>query len=161
VTCLTVVAAVGATLGMALVLRGGSAVIWSKHQDAFPYIKGMLVIFLSWVVSPICSGAPPSRRSCGPYVILQHICTSGHALQFCAQHSQLCKQLPAPLATSRQGLHGYHVAGIVAAVLFMVIRSLILRSPHGYKRAFWVRCCTSLQPCTVCMACCQGWLCSL
>jgi sodium-dependent phosphate transporter len=73
---------VGATLGMALVLRGGSAVIWSKHQDAFPYIKGMLVIFLSWVVSPICSG-------------------------------------------------------IVAAVLFMVIRSLILRSPHGYKRAFW------------------------
>jgi hypothetical protein len=32
-----------------------------------------------------------------------------------------------------------HVAGIVAAVLFLVIRSLILRSPHGYKRAFWVR----------------------
>jgi hypothetical protein len=48
--------AVGATLGMALVLRGGSAVIWSQHQDAFPYIKGMLVIFLSWVVSPIASG---------------------------------------------------------------------------------------------------------
>ena len=46
---------------MALVLRGGSAVIWSKHQDAFPYIKGMLVIFLSWVVSPICSGTPPVK----------------------------------------------------------------------------------------------------
>jgi hypothetical protein len=41
---------------MALVLRGGSAVIWSQHQDAFPYIKGMLVIFLSWVCSPIASG---------------------------------------------------------------------------------------------------------
>ena len=50
--------AVGATLGMALVLRGGSAVIWSQHQDAFPYIKGMLVVFLSWVVSPIASGDP-------------------------------------------------------------------------------------------------------
>ena len=46
---------------MALVLRGGSAVIWSQHQDAFPYIKGMLVIFLSWVVSPICSGTPPVK----------------------------------------------------------------------------------------------------
>ena len=41
---------------MALVLRGGSAVIWSQHQDAFPYIKGMLVIFLSWVCSPVASG---------------------------------------------------------------------------------------------------------
>jgi solute carrier family 20 (sodium-dependent phosphate transporter) len=56
-------AAVGATLGMALVLRGGSAVIWSKHQDAFPYIKGMLVVFLSWVVSPICSGALPLEKA--------------------------------------------------------------------------------------------------
>jgi hypothetical protein len=42
---------------MALVLRGGGAVIWSQHQDPFPYIKGMLVIFLSWVCSPIASGA--------------------------------------------------------------------------------------------------------
>ena len=42
---------------MALVLRGGGSVIWSQHQDAFPYIKGMLVIFLSWVCSPISAGA--------------------------------------------------------------------------------------------------------
>lgn len=42
---------------MALVLRGGSAVIWSKSAPTFPFIKGMLVIFLSWVCSPICSGA--------------------------------------------------------------------------------------------------------
>jgi solute carrier family 20 (sodium-dependent phosphate transporter) len=48
--------AVGATLGMALVLRGGGSVIWSKSQDNFPYIKGMLVIFLSWVCSPISAG---------------------------------------------------------------------------------------------------------
>lgn len=34
--------AVGATVGMALALRGGSAVIWSKHQDEFPYIKGVV-----------------------------------------------------------------------------------------------------------------------
>jgi sodium-dependent phosphate transporter len=78
----TIHTTVGATLGMALVLRGGSAVIWSQHQDPFPYIKGMLVIFLSWVVSPVASG-------------------------------------------------------IVCFVLFMVIRALILRSPSGYKRAFW------------------------
>ena len=42
---------------MALVLRGGGSVIWSQSQDNFPYIKGMLVIFLSWVTSPVASGA--------------------------------------------------------------------------------------------------------
>lgn len=34
--------AVGATVGMALAMRGGDAVIWSQHQDDFPYIKGMV-----------------------------------------------------------------------------------------------------------------------
>lgn len=42
---------------MALVLRGGGSVIWSQSQDNFPYIKGMLAIFLSWVCSPISAGA--------------------------------------------------------------------------------------------------------
>lgn len=73
---------VGATLGMALVLRGGGSVIWSQSQDGFPYIKGMLVIFLSWVCSPIS-------------------------------------------------------AAIVSSILFLGIRTLILRSPHGFTRAFW------------------------
>lgn len=44
--------AVGAVVGMTVVLRGFSAVVWSQHQAAFPYIKGMVPIFLSWVVSP-------------------------------------------------------------------------------------------------------------
>lgn len=44
--------AVGAIVGMTVVLRGFNAVVWSQHQDAFPYIKGMVPIFLSWVVSP-------------------------------------------------------------------------------------------------------------
>jgi len=30
---------------MALAIRGGSAVIWSQHQDEFPYIKGMVRAF--------------------------------------------------------------------------------------------------------------------
>ena len=37
---------------MTVVMRGFSAVVWSQHQDAFPYIKGMVPIFLSWIVSP-------------------------------------------------------------------------------------------------------------
>lgn len=44
--------AVGAIVGMTVVMRGFSAVVWSQHQDAFPYIKGMVPIFLSWIVSP-------------------------------------------------------------------------------------------------------------
>ncbi|KAL3158523.1 hypothetical protein ABBQ38_010750 [Trebouxia sp. C0009 RCD-2024] len=43
---------IGAIVGMTVVLRGFNAVVWSQHQDAFPYIKGMVPIFLSWVVSP-------------------------------------------------------------------------------------------------------------
>lgn len=34
--------AVGAVVGMALALRGGGAVIWSKSQDEFIYIKGVV-----------------------------------------------------------------------------------------------------------------------
>lgn len=41
---------------MALALRGGSAVIWSENKDEFPYVGGMVPIFLSWIVSPIMCG---------------------------------------------------------------------------------------------------------
>lgn len=47
---------VGAVVGMALALRGGSAVIWSEEKDEFPFIGGMVPIFLSWVVSPLICG---------------------------------------------------------------------------------------------------------
>lgn len=46
---------VGATVGMALTIRGGG-VIWSKSKDEFPYITGVVPIFLSWVVSPVMAG---------------------------------------------------------------------------------------------------------
>lgn len=69
---------------MALVLRGGGSVIWSQHQDAFPYIKGMLVIFLSWVCSPISAGAFIfTLPGCG-------WCTSVQ----CQHQSPSCKLLP-------------------------------------------------------------------
>eukprot|EP00897_Mesotaenium_endlicherianum_P007314 jgi/Mesen1/6610/ME000034S06060 len=48
--------AIGAIVGMAIVLRGGDAVVWSKEQDPFPYVTGMTPVFLSWVVSPVASG---------------------------------------------------------------------------------------------------------
>ena len=41
---------------MAMATRGGSAVVWSKQINDFPYLKGMSVIFLSWVISPISAG---------------------------------------------------------------------------------------------------------
>lgn len=47
---------VGATVGMSLALFGGGAVIWSEDKDEFPYIGGMVPIFLSWVISPIMCG---------------------------------------------------------------------------------------------------------
>jgi sodium-dependent phosphate transporter len=72
---------VGATVGMALALDSGG-VIWSRSKDEFPYITGMLPIFLSWIVSPV----------------------------MCA---------------------------IITVILFFFIRMFILRSPHGFMRAFY------------------------
>ena len=111
---------------MALVLRGGSAVIWSQHQDAFPYIKGMLVIFLSWVCSPIASGA----------VAKSVAITCSSASLSAAAWPHCCCLL---LAASRTSMPDICVlAGIVCFGLFISIRFIILRSPTGYKRAFWV-----------------------
>ena len=39
-----------------MAIQGGGAVVWSKHKSSFPYVTGMLPIFLSWVISPLCSG---------------------------------------------------------------------------------------------------------
>jgi sodium-dependent phosphate transporter len=72
---------VGATVGMALSLRGGG-VVWSRSKDEFPYVTGMVPIFLAWIVSPLMSG-------------------------------------------------------IIAVTLYLIIRTFILRSEHGYTRAFY------------------------
>ena len=109
---------------MALVLRGGSAVIWSQHQDAFPYIKGMLVIFLSWVCSPIASGNLAGS-------VVPH--TYSRLLSSLLPGRTYCRLL---LPASRTDV--FVLAGIVCFGLFISIRFIILRSPTGYKRAFWV-----------------------
>ncbi|CAK0780225.1 hypothetical protein CVIRNUC_004976 [Coccomyxa viridis] len=46
---------VGGVVGMALVLRGGAAVMWHGHKAEFPYFQGISSIVVSWFVSPICS----------------------------------------------------------------------------------------------------------
>ena len=47
---------VGGTVGMALAIYGGNAVIWSTKKAEFPFIGGMVPVFLSWIVSPIIAG---------------------------------------------------------------------------------------------------------
>eukprot|EP00884_Botryococcus_braunii_P006394 jgi/Botrbrau1/15756/Bobra.4_1s0120.1 len=47
---------VGAVVGMSIAIQGGSAVVWSAPAAAFPYLQGMSVIFLSWIISPIAAG---------------------------------------------------------------------------------------------------------
>ncbi|GAQ79899.1 hypothetical protein KFL_000400430 [Klebsormidium nitens] len=88
---------VGAIVGMAWVIRGRYAVVWSKlninpatgdndfpaGNNEFPYLKGMSIIFLQWVVSPISSG-------------------------------------------------------ILVSILFFLLRTFVLRSPHSFIRAFYL-----------------------
>lgn len=48
---------VGGVIGMAICARGASAVTWYAPSDEFPYVKGVASIVLSWLFSPILSGA--------------------------------------------------------------------------------------------------------
>lgn len=46
---------VGGVIGMTLVIKGRDAVIWNESIDEFPYIKGVSVIVISWITSPLLS----------------------------------------------------------------------------------------------------------
>ena len=89
-----------------------------------------------------------SRQTTCIDIVLRHACVQN-------QHTAVSALLAPAAAVQANSLrrwlqvpgsdigNGRHAVGIVAAILFIVIRALILRSPHGYKRAFWVRCCPS------------------
>jgi len=47
---------VGGMIGMTMVARGSSCVVWSAKSETFPYIKGVAAIVVSWLLSPIVSG---------------------------------------------------------------------------------------------------------
>ena len=46
---------IGSVIGFTLVWKGSNAVIWVKSTDEFPYVKGLVPIFISWITSPIMS----------------------------------------------------------------------------------------------------------
>ena len=48
---------VGGMIGMTLVARGSECVIWTKKADEFPYVKGVVAVIISWLLSPVISGA--------------------------------------------------------------------------------------------------------
>ena len=47
---------VGATIGAALAVHGGRAVVWWTPRREFPYVGGIAPILLSWLVSPLLAG---------------------------------------------------------------------------------------------------------
>jgi sodium-dependent phosphate transporter len=47
---------IGGMIGMTMVARGSSCVTWIAKSDQFPYVKGVVAIIISWLLSPIISG---------------------------------------------------------------------------------------------------------
>jgi sodium-dependent phosphate transporter len=47
---------VGGMIGMTMVARGSSCVTWIAKSQQFPYVKGVVAIIVSWLLSPIISG---------------------------------------------------------------------------------------------------------
>jgi sodium-dependent phosphate transporter len=47
---------VGGMIGMTMVARGSSCVVWTKKSDTFPFVGGVVAIVISWLLSPVVSG---------------------------------------------------------------------------------------------------------
>lgn len=47
---------VGGMIGMTMIARGSSCVVWYAKTSQFPYVKGVVAIIVSWLLSPILSG---------------------------------------------------------------------------------------------------------
>ena len=47
---------VGGMIGMTMVARGSNCVTWLAKSNEFPYVKGVVAIIISWLLSPIISG---------------------------------------------------------------------------------------------------------
>jgi sodium-dependent phosphate transporter len=47
---------VGGMIGMTMIARGSSCVTWYAKTSQFPYVKGVVAIIVSWLLSPILSG---------------------------------------------------------------------------------------------------------
>lgn len=69
---------VGGIMGFSLVYKGVDGVVWMKSIPDFPYVSGFVPIVISWVTSPIISGA----ISAGIYSTIRYgIIKSEHAIQ--------------------------------------------------------------------------------
>lgn len=48
---------VGGIIGFSLVYKGADGVVWTKSLPDFPYVTGVVPIVISWISSPIITGA--------------------------------------------------------------------------------------------------------
>lgn len=46
---------IGSVMGFTLVWKGSDAIVWSQRINEFPYVKGVVPIFVSWITSPLMS----------------------------------------------------------------------------------------------------------
>ncbi len=46
---------IGCILGFGMIFGGPDAIIWADKKDEFPYVTGLVPVFLSWFISPICA----------------------------------------------------------------------------------------------------------
>jgi sodium-dependent phosphate transporter len=47
---------IGGIIGMTMMSRNVDCVLWYEETDDFPFVKGVVAIFISWVLSPVASG---------------------------------------------------------------------------------------------------------
>ena len=47
---------IGGIIGMTMMSRNADCVQWYEESDTFPYVKGVVAIVISWVLSPVASG---------------------------------------------------------------------------------------------------------
>lgn len=118
-------AVVGAVVGMTMVSAGPAAVNWSEHTDTFPFLgvrrllaRGSGCRHYRWPLSRLFSRGLARSHSRPPCPPLPH--SQGVS-------SILLSWLFSPILTC-----------LLALVTFLALRTWVLRSPHAYRRAYYV-----------------------
>lgn len=149
-------AIVGAVVGMTMVSAGPAAVNWSEHTDSFPFLGvrlscynlgcgGAAQLLLLSLGRWLCCGLPcPVGAFAGrpppllPSTELAAAALSCTPTPSCSSHLHLPPLLQGVSSILLSWLFSPLLTGVLALVLFVVLRALVLRSPQAYHRAYYV-----------------------
>jgi sodium-dependent phosphate transporter len=121
-------------MGFALVFGGAKSVVWAERQKDFPFVGGIVPIVIS------CE-----RERVGAVEVQGTLCSTCLHASWPARHTHThththtcpCTPNARSHTRTRTGFLSPLLAALVTLVLFLLIRTFVLRRVHSTKIAFW------------------------